>query len=170
MKTIQTDAAINSGNSGGPLCNANGEVIGITSLKLVNDGIEGMGFAIPIEDAIDKAEDIINGEVTDYPYLGVSMLDFADAYFSQYYSLIRQSNLDGGVIVTDVVEDSPAANGGIRANDIITAMDGEEVPSVAYLRYYLYQHNVGDTVTFTVYRNGDTRDIEVTLGTNRQTT
>ena len=170
MKTLQTDAAINSGNSGGPLCNANGEVIGITSLKLVNDGIEGMGFAIPIEDAIDKAEDIINGEVTDYPYLGVSMLDFADAYFSQYYSLIRQSNLDGGVIVTDVVEDSPAANGGIRANDIITAMDGEEVPSVAYLRYYLYQHNVGDTVTFTVYRNGDTRDIEVTLGTNRQTT
>lgn len=170
MRTLQTDAAINSGNSGGPLCNANGEVIGITSLKLVNDGIEGMGFAIPIEDAIDKAEDIINGEVTDYPYLGVSMLDFADAYFSQYYSLIRQSNLDGGVIVTDVVEDSPAANGGIRANDIITAMDGEEVPSVAYLRYYLYQHNVGDTVTFTVYRNGDTRDIEVTLGTNRQTT
>lgn len=170
MRTLQTDAAINSGNSGGPLCNANGEVIGITSLKLVNDGIEGMGFAIPIEDAIDKAEDIINGKVTDYPYLGVSMLDFADAYFSQYYSLIRQSNLDGGVIVTDVVEDSPAANGGIRANDIITAMDGEEVPSVAYLRYYLYQHNVGDTVTFTVYRNGDTRDIEVTLGTNRQTT
>ena len=175
MSVLQTDAAINSGNSGGPLANANGEVIGITSLKLssgssTSASIEGMGFAIPIEDAIDKAEDIINGEVTDYPYLGVSMLDFADAYFSQYYSLIRQSNLDGGVIVTDVVEDSPAANGGIRANDIITAMDGEEVPSVAYLRYYLYQHNVGDTVTFTVYRNGDTRDIEVTLGTNRQTT
>lgn len=170
MKTLQTDAAINSGNSGGPLCNANGEVIGITSLKLVNSGVEGMGFAIPIEDAIAKADDIINGEVSDYPYLGVSMLDFADAYFSQYYSLIRKSNLDSGVIVTDVAENSPADNSGIKDNDIIIAMDGKEVPNVAYLRYYLYQHNVGDKVTFKVYRNGDTKDIEVTLGTNRQTT
>ena len=170
MKTLQTDAAINSGNSGGPLCNANGEVIGITSLKLINDGIEGMGFAIPIEDAIAKAEEIMNGEVSDYPHLGVSMLDFSDAYFSQYYGLIRNSGLDSGVIVTSVSEDGPAEKGGIQANDIIIAMDKEEVPNTAYLRYYLYQHNVGDTVTLTVYRDGDTKDIEVTLGTNRQTT
>src|SRR5699024_12388429 len=96
MRTVQTYAAINSGNSGGPLCNANGEVIGITSLRVINDGIEGMGFAIPIEDAIAKAEEIMNGEVSDYPHLGVSMLDFSDAYFSQYYGLIRNSGLDSG--------------------------------------------------------------------------
>ena len=112
----------------------------------------------------------MNGEVSDYPHLGVSMLDFSDAYFSQYYGLIRNSGLDSGVIVTSVSEDGPAEKGGIQANDIIIAMDKEEVPNTAYLRYYLYQHNVGDTVTLTVYRDGDTKDIEVTLGTNRQTT
>ena len=169
MRTLQTDAAINSGNSGGPLCNANGEVIGITSLKLVNDGIEGMGFAIPIEDAIDKAEDIINGEVTDYPYLGVSMLDFADAYFSQYYSLIRNSGLENGVIVTSVENGSAADEAGIEANDIITAIDGEEVLNSAYLRYYLYQHSVGDDITVTVYRDGSTRDLKLTLSADGQT-
>ena len=75
MKVLQTDAAINSGNSGGPLCNSNGEVIGITSLKLVSSGVEGMGFAIPIEDATLKAEQIIKGESIEYPYIGVSMYD-----------------------------------------------------------------------------------------------
>lgn len=170
MKVLQTDAAINSGNSGGPLCNSNGEVIGITSLKLVSDGVEGMGFAIPIEDAIGKAEQIINGEVSDYPYIGISMLDIANAYFSQYYSLIRESGLDNGVIVTSVENDSAADKAGIKANDIITKINGEEINNTAYLRYYLYQHNIGDKITITVYRNGKTVDLDVTLGTNKQTT
>ena len=99
MKVLQTDAAINSGNSGGPLCNANGEVIGITSLKLISSGVEGMGFAIPIEDAVEKAEQIISGDVSAYPVIGISMLDFSNAYYSQYYSLIRNSGLENGVIV-----------------------------------------------------------------------
>ncbi len=169
MNVLQTDAAINSGNSGGPLCNANGEVIGITSLKLISDGVEGMGFAIPIEDAVEKAEQIISGEVITYPYIGISMTDFSRAYYSQYYSLIRDSGLENGVIVIAVEDGSPAAEGGIRANDIITAINGEDVTNVAYLKYYLYQHGVGDTVTITVYRNGDTQDLEVTLGSDGQT-
>lgn len=169
MKVLQTDAAINSGNSGGPLCNANGEVIGITSLKLVSDGVEGMGFAIPIEDAVEKAEQIIAGEVITYPYIGISMTDFASAYYTQYYNLIRNSGLENGVIVIAVEDGSPADDGGLRANDIITAIDGEEVTNVAYLKYYLYQHSVGDTVTVTVYRNGDTHDLKVTLGADGQT-
>lgn len=170
MKTLQTDAAINSGNSGGPLCNANGEVIGITSLKLVSNGVEGMGFAIPIEDAISKAEGIINGDISDYPYLGVSMLDFANAYYTQYYSIIRNSNLDSGVIVTSVEKNSPAAKGGIEANDIIISIEGKEVSSTAYLKYYLYQYNIGDTIKIVVYRDGKEVTLNITLGSSGQTT
>lgn len=169
MKVLQTDAAINSGNSGGPLCNANGEVIGITSLKLISDGVEGMGFAIPIEDAVEKAEQIIDGEVITYPHIGISMTDFASAYFTQYYNLIRNSGLENGVIVIDVEEGSPAAEGGLRANDIITAINGEEVINVAYLKYYLYQYAVGETVTITVQRDGELQDLNVTLGADGQT-
>lgn len=170
MKVIQTDAAINSGNSGGPLCNSNGEVIGVTSLKLVSSGVEGMGFAIPIEDAIAKAEQIISGDIKDYPYLGISMVDFANAYYSQYYSLIRNSGLDSGVIVASVEKDSAASDGGMKANDIIVAINGEKVTNIAYLRYYLYQNKVGDTIKFTVYRDGKNVDLKIKLGSSKQTT
>ena len=166
MNTLQTDAAINSGNSGGPLCNANGEVIGITSLKLVSEGVEGMGFAIPIEDAINTAHDIINGVIKEKPYIGVSTLNFQDAYFTQYYSLIRNSGLSSGIIVVSVEKDSPASKAGIEANDIIISVNGEETPNNAYFKYYLYQHEVGDKVTITVQRDGKTRDIKVTLGSS----
>ena len=169
MKVLQTDAAINSGNSGGPLCNANGEVIGITSLKLVSSGVEGMGFAIPIEDATEKAEQIINGEVSAYPYIGISMTDFASAYYTQYYSLIRDSGLENGVIVISVEDGSPADEGGLKANDIITAINGEDVKNVAYLKYYLYQYSVGDKVTVTVQRDKKSLDLEIKLGSDGQT-
>ena len=168
MRVLQTDAAINSGNSGGPLCNANGEVIGITSLKLISDGVEGMGFAIPIEAAVEKAEQIIDGEVVVYPVIGIQMLDFSDAYFT-YYNLIRNSGLENGVIVTSVERGSAADEAGIKANDIITAINGEDVLNKAYLRYYLYQHNVGDDITVTVYRDGDKRDLKLTLSADGQT-
>lgn len=170
MKVLQTDAAINSGNSGGPLCNSNGEVIGITSLKLISSGVEGMGFAIPIEEAISKAESIISGEKIDYPYIGISMINITNAYYSyQYYDLIKNSNLNKGVIVGEVVKGSPAAKAKIAAKDIITKINGEDVKNVAYLRYYLYQHKVGDTIKVTVYRDGKEKVLNVTLGTNKET-
>lgn len=171
MKVLQTDAAINSGNSGGPLCNSNGEVIGITSLKLVSSGVEGMGFAIPIENAIKKAEQIIKGETANYPYIGISMLDLSKAYYSyQYYDLIKESNLSSGVIVVDVEKGSPASKAGLKSNDIITNINGEEVKNVAYLRYYLYQNNINDEIKLTIFRDGKKQDITVKLGTNKQTT
>lgn len=168
MKVVQTDAAINSGNSGGPLCNANGEVIGITSLKLVSSGVEGMGFAIPIETALEKAEQIIDGDKKDQPYLGVSMVDLSTAYL-QYYKLIQESGLSNGVIVSDVVKNSPAEKAGIKSGDIIIGIEDEKVTNVAYLRYYLYQHNVGDKIKIKVYREKDEKTIEVTLGSNKET-
>lgn len=171
MKVLQTDAAINSGNSGGPLCNSNGEVIGITSLKLVKSGVEGMGFAIPIEVATLKAEQIIDGKVADYPYIGISMLDIATAYYSyQYYDLIKNSGLSSGVIVASVEKNSPADKAGVKTNDIITAINGESVKNVAYLRYYLYQHNVDDNVKVTVNRDGNNKELTIKLGTSKQTT
>ena len=169
MKVLQTDTAINSGNSGGPLCNANGEVVGVTSLKLVSSGVEGMGFAIPIEDAISKAEEIISGVVKQYPYLGISMLDVSSVGF-EYYSLIKNSGLDSGVIVASVDKGSAAAEGGIEQYDIIVALNNKSITNIAYLKYYLYQYEVGDTVTFTVNRNGKNVDIKVKLGTDKQTT
>lgn len=169
MKVLQTDTAINSGNSGGPLCNANGEVVGVTSLKLVSSGVEGMGFAIPIEDAISKAEEIISGVVKQYPYLGISMLDVSSVGF-EYYSLIKNSGLDSGVIVASVDKGSAADEGGIEQYDIIVALNNKSITNIAYLKYYLYQYEVGDTVTFTVNRNGKDVDIKVKLGTDKQTT
>lgn len=171
MKVLQTDAAINSGNSGGPLCNSNGEVIGITSLKLISSGVEGMGFAIPIEDAIINADKIIKGDSVSYPYLGIGMLDVSNVYNTyQYASIISKAGVTQGVIVDSVEKNSPAAKAKFEKNDIIVKINGNDVKNLAYLRYYLYQFNVGDTIKITVNRDGKTKDLSVTLGTNKQTT
>lgn len=167
MKVLQTDTAINSGNSGGVLCNANGEVIGITSLKLVSDGVEGMGFAIPIEKALERAQEIIDNVVYEQPYLGVRMVDLSKAYL-QYNRLIQESGLTSGVIITSVEDKSPAAKGGLEIEDIITKIGDNTVTNVAYLRYYLYEYKVGDKIELEVYRNGKKKTIEVVLGSNNK--
>ena len=169
VNTIQTDAAINSGNSGGPLANSNGEVIGITSIKLAsssmsNSSIEGMGFAIPIETALQFAEQLISGEEVERPYLGISMIDVTNAYMSrEYYEIIRKANVTSGVIVAGFTDNSPAEQAGLEVGDIIIKVDGNDVPSNAYLRYYLYKHTVGDEMTLTIIRDGKEKDIKVML-------
>jgi len=169
MKVIQTDAAINSGNSGGPLCNSNGEVVGITSLKLVSSGVEGMGFAIPIENAIKKAEEIISGISAEYPYLGVTTYDIAQVYNSrEYYSLIKESGLTKGVIVYNVEKGSPAEKGGLKHNDIIISINDQEIKNAAYLKYYLYQYDVKDTIKVKIYRDGKTKELTLKLGSNKE--
>lgn len=167
MSVLQTDAAINSGNSGGPLANANGEVIGITSLKLSSSSstsasIEGMGFAIPIETALDYAEKLERGETIERPQLGISMRNLSDAMYYHYQEL-RNIDIDAGVYVEEVTSGSPAADAGIRVGDIIISADGEDVDNLAYLRYLLYTHDVGDTMELTIYRNGDEVNLTVTL-------
>ena len=164
VNTIQTDAAINSGNSGGPLANSNGEVIGITSIKLASSSIEGMGFAIPIETAIEYAEQLISGNEVERPYLGIYMLDVTSAYYyREYYDIIREANVTSGVIVTDFEDNSPAAAADLEIGDIITKVDGHDISSSAYLRYYLYKHKVGEEMNLTIIRNGRERDISVML-------
>ena len=163
MSVLQTDAAINSGNSGGPLANANGEVIGINSLKLITSGVEGMGFAIPIETAIEYATKILNGEKISRPYLGVTMNNLADAkYFMPELSSVEQ---DDGVYIKEVSANSPAAKGGLKNGDIIIKANNQTVSSVAFLKYILYQHNVGDSIEFVVIRNN--KQINVTVNLNQ---
>lgn len=168
MSVLQTDAAINSGNSGGPLANANGEVIGVTSLKLVSDGVEGMGFAIPIETALDYANKIINREEISQPYLGIYMVNVADAYYSRdYYSILSDLKITSGVLVTDVEKGSDAEKAGLQKNDIIIKVDNTQISSLAYFRYVLYSHSVGDKINVTINRNGVEKVLKVSLDTKK---
>lgn len=167
MNVLQTDTAINSGNSGGPLCNANGEVIGITNMKLASSSIEGMGFAIPIETALEYAESFISGKQIERPYLGISMYDL------ETNSLFRpnnSSNITEGIYINSVENGSPAAEAGLEAGDIITAIDDVKVSSSAYFRYQLYQHDVGDEIKITYYRNNQEQTTTVKLTSTQPTT
>lgn len=165
MKVLQTDAAINSGNSGGPLCNSNGEVIGVASLKLVDESVEGMGFAIPIEVAIEYASKLISGEVITQPYLGVSMINVTDGYYyPQYYKILNEYNITSGVIVYEVAKNSPAEKAGLKSGDIITKVNNDNVTSIGYLRYYLYNYDVGAIVNITYIRGGKNYTATLTLG------
>ena len=168
MKVLQTDAAINSGNSGGPLCNINGEVIGITSLKLVDESVEGMGFAIPIETALEHANNIIEGKKIEQPYLGVSMINIADAYANfQYSILLKEQNVTNGVLIVAVEDGSPADKAGLKVSDVIIKLNDKEVKSVGYLRYFLYDYSVGDKITITYMRDGKEKTTTVTLKSNK---
>ena len=160
MKVLQVDAAVNRGNSGGPLCNINGEVIGVISLKLVDDDIEGMGFAIPIEDAIDFANKIINGEDITRPKIGISMVALAGA---SIYGVDIPDNVENGVAVLSVNSGSSAEVAGLERGDIITEFDNVKIESVAQLKYELYRHNVGDVVTIKINRHGSIKDLQMTL-------
>ena len=163
MSVIQTDAAINSGNSGGPLANSNGEVIGITNMKLVSDGVEGIGFAIPIGDAIEYARELREKGNIERPFLGVSMLDASDTYNLARYRITLDANQTGAVII-QVQEDSPAAKAGLEMGDIITKIGDYEIDSVARLKYYLYKYAPGDKVEITFIRNGKTKTETISLG------
>lgn len=161
MEVLQTDAAINSGNSGGPLCNSNGQVIGITNMKLANSSIEGMGFAIPIETAIDYANKFINGETIVRPYMGVSMHDVGS--LSGMYKYYLNSNITSGVYISSVEQNSPASQAGLQQGDVITKINGEEVSNSAHLRYKLFKNNVGDTIEITYLRKGKEATTKLTL-------
>ena len=153
---IQTDAAINSGNSGGALVNANGEVIGVNTLKLSGTGIEGIGFAIPISSTTSVVNQLIEYQTVKRTYIGI-LGSSVDNQTAQRY------NLPEGIYVESVEENSPAQKAGIVQSDIITKINGQEVKSVNELNQIKNTCNIGDTVTLTVYRNNATQDIQVTL-------
>ena len=157
MSVLQTDAAINSGNSGGPLANSNGEVVGINSMKLASSSIEGMGFAIPIEDALEYAKRLETGEKIERPYLGVSMYNLADILMQ-----IR-TDLTSGVYIDKVEKGSPADNAGLQSGDIIVKVGDDNISSVAFLKYQLYKHNVGDKINVSFYRGEELKMVTISL-------
>lgn len=158
---IQTDAAINPGNSGGALLNSKGEVIGINSAKISEEGVEGLGFAIPINDA----KPIINqlmmfGYVKGRPFIGISGQDVTE-------TISRAYNLPVGIYVVEVSDDSGAANAGIKAGDVLTSIDGKEVKTMEELNTIKKEYKPGDTVTVTVVRNGKTQSLKLTFTEQR---
>lgn len=167
MNVLQTDSAVNSGNSGGPISNSNGEVIGVVNAKISSTGVEGIGFAIPIEVAIEKAEQIINGNGSNYPYLGISMLDIDTAKsYPKYRRYFSNNNITSGVIIVDIEDGSPADVAGLESEDIIIEINGQSVSNVAYLRYELYKCEVNETISVKVLRDGEEKNFSVDLSLN----
>ena len=153
---IQTDAAINSGNSGGALVNAEGKVIGINTLKLLGTGIEGMGFAIPINSTIDIYEQLIQYNKVKRPYIGITGLDL-DEKTAEYNKLVV------GIYVKDIETFSAAEKAGIKIGDVIIAADGKQVKTMDELNSIKNSHNIGDQMTLKVNREGKEIDITLTL-------
>ena len=165
MDLIQTDCAINSGNSGGALFNMYGEVIGITNAKYSSNGggeasIDNIGFAIPINLAWEIAQSIIEKGYVSTPYIGVTVSDVGQQF--QNYGLPQ------GAAVQSVVEGGPAEKAGLQANDIITHIGGEEITGYAQLSQYIREAGVGGQLKLTVFRQGETLEITVTIGETRQ--
>lgn len=156
---IQTDAAINPGNSGGALVNSRGEVVGINSVKLSAPGIEGMGFAIPIDDALPIIEDIINYGHVKRPWIGIKgwALNAIDA---------KANNVPQGVVIEEVVNGGPADKAGIRPGDILTKVNGKQITEFNVLTDVVQKQKIGSKITIEVYSTKDksTRKVTVVLG------
>ncbi|NLL51439.1 MAG: PDZ domain-containing protein [Peptococcaceae bacterium] len=154
---IQTDAAINPGNSGGPLVNHQGLVIGINTVKYAEYGFEGMGFAIPISSAIPTIEQLIEYGIAKHPALLVTVND-------QYNAYAQYNNLPLGAYIQEVTPNGPADKAGLQKGDVITKVNEVNVENSSDLIRELYKHRVGDKITISYLRDGQTAQTEVTLG------
>jgi serine protease Do len=162
MNMIQTDCAINSGNSGGPLFNSHGEVIGIVSAKYSSGNnsssasVEGLGFAIPMDDVANMVSDLVkNGYVTGKPIMGISVADVDES--------VTSYGVPQGAIIRVVTPDLCGAKAGLQAGDIVTKIDNTDVTSASDLTSAIGNYKPGDKVTLTIFRSGETKTVEVTL-------
>lgn len=161
MTMFQIDAAVNEGNSGGPVYNTSGQVVGVVTAKSNEDGTEGLGFAIPIDDAVRIANSVISGErsldaETGDAYLGITPAD-VDSMAAQYYGFPE------GAYVRTVTEGSAAEKAGIKVGDIITQLDGYDIGSSDELRQELLFHSAGETVDIVVWRSGEYLTLSITF-------
>ena len=163
MTVLQTTAAINPGNSGGPLINLNGDLIGINSMKIISQNVEGMGFAIPINEVIPIVNQLIETGEVKRPLIGLSGRGISE------YSSVHKSYLgipldvEKGVVVTDVLKNGAAKEAGLQPYDIIVEFNGVEIEAFKDFRVELYKMKSGDNVTLTVFRDNDVLELEVTL-------
>ena len=163
MRVLQFDASINPGNSGGPLLNVNGEVIGICSMKLIDDEIEGMSFAIPIEYAMNHVNSLEKGEKIKWPAIGITMANVSDTAKIYRNEIDIPDNIKEGVAILEVKKGSSAEKAGLKKGDIITKIDDKNTKDIAYLRYILYQHQSGEKVEIEYIRNGHNKKQKITL-------
>ena len=164
MEVIQTDASINSGNSGGPICNINGDVIGITSSKLKGTGVEGMGFAIPINSVKEIIDKLENGEKIERPYLGVQLADLNNIYALQYYYNIRiGSSVTYGAVLSYIESGKAADKAGLKVGDVIVSMDDIKIEDTSHFKYQLFKHKIGDKVKIKYYRYNELRETTLEL-------
>ena len=160
MSLIQMDASVSPGNSGGGLFNMNGELVGIVNAKSSSSDAEGLGFAIPINDAIKVAQELLeNGYVTGRPYLGITYLAVTDAQTASQLGVNAY-----GVYVVEVVKGGPAEKAGLQAGDRIVSVDGTEIASKDDLGTLMQEHAAGDTLSITIARDGQMQTVNVTLG------
>ncbi|WP_431814952.1 S1C family serine protease [Limosilactobacillus portuensis] len=165
---IQTDAAINSGNSGGPLINMAGQVIGINSMKLAgsSDGssVEGMGFAIPSNEVVKIINQLIKNGKISRPSLGISMIDLSRVTTDQQQSVLKlPSSITKGVVIMDVQSGSNAQTAGLEQYDVITKLGDTKITNTSSLKSALYKYKVGDTTKVTYYRDGQSHTATLKL-------
>ena len=153
---IQTDAAINSGNSGGALVNSDGKVIGINTLKLSGSGVEGIVFAIPINSTLDIISQLKDHNKVLRPYIGISGIDLDDSTAKRY-------NLVLGVYVKTVQSFSPAEKAGLQSGDVIIQADGKDIKTMDELNEIKNSHQIGDTMKLKINRSGQEKEVTVTL-------
>ncbi|QCR34305.1 S1C family serine protease [Lysinibacillus sp. SGAir0095] len=165
VEVLQTDAAINPGNSGGALINITGELVGINSMKIAQDTIEGLGFSIPINSVIPIIEELEQHGEVKRPTMGIGLLDLTDVpAFYQQQTLKLPEEVTTGVVVSEVVEGSSAGKAGVQQYDLIVEMGGQKVENSIDLRQYLYNETeIGDTITIKVYRQGELVELNLTL-------
>lgn len=159
---IQTDAAVNHGNSGGPLLNLSGQIVGITTLVVRDttngDSAEGLGFAVPASTVTMVVDQLLAQGKVQYPYIGITFGEITPNSAGQFNLPAQQ-----GAYVQQVAPNSPASQAGLESQDVITALNGTRLDERHPLRTLLFQYHVGDTVTLSVVRKGQTKDIQVTL-------
>ena len=159
-KCIQTDAAINSGNSGGALVNSQGQVIGINTLKVSSTGVEGIGFAIPINSTTDVINQLKTYNKVTRPFIGISGRDLNEAIAKKY-------NMVEGIYILTVEEFSAAEKAGLKVGDVITEVDGKRIKTMNELNEIKNSHSIGDTIKLKITRDGAEKEISVTLGEQR---
>ena len=163
VNAIQTDAAINPGNSGGALINSAGQVIGINSMKISKNSVEGMGFAIPSNEVVSIINELEkNGKIVR-PALGISMVNLTNVNSQVVNQLNLPKDVKSGVVVAEVSSKGSAKAAGLQPYDVIVEMDGQKVDGIQNLRKILYSHKVGDKLEVTYYRNGQKQTTTVSL-------
>lgn len=163
LELLQTDAAINPGNSGGPLVNINGEVIGVNSAKLVEQEVEGMGFAIPIEMVTAMIDGLEKGEKIIRPQIGIEMVDASNVYYLYRQGIMIPEEIDKGIVVVKVLPNYPAEQSGLQKGDIILNINDIEINDGVHFKYLLYKSKIGDTIKVKYYRNNKILDTSITL-------